>query len=73
MVDIEGGEIDLLASGLPSHVRAVCVETHPAAVGAGRVQDMLMRLGQDGFLIDLMRSRSGVAFLSRDAERQAAF
>ena len=65
MVDIEGGEIQLLASALPAHVRAVCVETHPAVTGDEAKQAMLMHLMRDGFQLDLHESHNDVAFFAR--------
>jgi FkbM family methyltransferase len=65
MVDIEGGEVDLLAFPLPAYVRAVCVETHPAVVGVDAIRALLLRLMTDGFYVDLHESRDDVAFLVR--------
>lgn len=66
MVDIEGGEVELLgAARLPSQVRAVCMETHPGQVGPAATQGLLNKLVGEGFILDLELSRSGVAFLSR--------
>ena len=66
MIDIEGGEVDLLSGNtLPEYVRAVCVEAHPNVVGVARVQDMLVKLIKDGFAIDLQVSHHGVAYLER--------
>jgi FkbM family methyltransferase len=65
LVDIEGGEVDLLAGALPAHVRAVCVETHHDVVGAEAISRMLVVLMNGGFTLDLMLSAVSVAFLSR--------
>ena len=69
MIDIEGGEVELLAPPLPDHVRAVCVETHPRVVDAEALQAMLLSLMATGFRLDLHESREGVAFLAREAGR----
>jgi len=67
MVDIEGGELDLLgATPLPDHVRAVCVELHPDLVGAPPIQGLLVKLISEGFHLDLERSVEWVAFLARE-------
>lgn len=68
MIDIEGGEVDLLdGERLPDCVRAVCLETHPAVVGAAAAQRTLNQLIEDGFMLDLAESGDGVAFLSRES------
>jgi FkbM family methyltransferase len=53
-VDIEGGETDLLLPGaaLPDHVRAMCLELHPAATGVEATRALVGKLLQDGFTID---------------------
>jgi FkbM family methyltransferase len=67
MVDIEGGEVDLLgATRLPDHVRAVCVELHPGRVGAAPIQRLLVKLINEGFQLDLEKSVEWVAFLARE-------
>jgi FkbM family methyltransferase len=68
MVDIEGGEVDLLAQPLPPHVRAVCVETHPAVVGTAALSRMLGTMTSNGFQLDLTQSGCGVAYLDRDVQ-----
>jgi FkbM family methyltransferase len=67
MVDIEGGEVDLLgAAPLPDHVRAVCVELHPGVIGATPIQRLLVKLINEGFHLDLEKSAEWVAFLARE-------
>ena len=66
MLDIEGGEVDLLTQNtLPSHIRAICMETHADAIGRRATQTLLNKLATDGFCLDLELTGSGVAFLSR--------
>lgn len=66
MVDIEGGEIELLGnSALPDHVRAICMEVHPGAAGENATRDLLVKLMREGFSLDLAASGASVAFLSR--------
>ena len=65
MVDIEGGEIELLAPQLPKSVRAICVELHPDVVGAAATQRLLDGLFAQGFLLDVHVSAAGVIFAHR--------
>lgn len=68
MIDIEGGEVELLAhDALPDHVRAVCVETHAQAVGREAIQRLVLGLIGQGFTLDLDRSTRGVAYFEREA------
>jgi len=67
MVDIEGGEVDLLGTApLPDHVRAVCVELHPGVVGATPIQRLLVKLINEGFCLDLEKAVEWVVFLARE-------
>jgi FkbM family methyltransferase len=67
MIDIEGAEVGLLAGvQLPSTVRAICMETHPDVVGATATQNLLRRLMEDGFVLDILASTASVVFLGRD-------
>lgn len=66
VVDIEGGEIDLLATRrLPDHVRAVCVETHPAVTGQEAIDGLVLSMLEQGFGIDLGLSAEHVAVFTR--------
>ena len=65
MIDIEGGEIELLARALPHHVRAVCVETHPAVTGEDALSRTMVSLIEDGFVLDLRSCEQGTAFFRR--------
>jgi FkbM family methyltransferase len=65
IVDIEGGEVELLAGTL-ADVRAICVETHPAVVEPPQMTAMLSALFAQGFELDLANSREVVLYLSRD-------
>ncbi len=67
MIDIEGGEIELLDRSLPAGVRAICMEVHPAIVGHAAVQRLLQGLMAQGFVLDTTISGAQVVFLSRDA------
>jgi FkbM family methyltransferase len=67
LVDIEGGETELLHRTLPAHVRAVCVECHPDTCEPGAISDMFRALLTQGFAIDLATSRQPVFYLERSA------
>lgn len=56
MVDIEGGEIDLLRRPLPDCVTTVCVELHTEAAGIDVQSEMLAALLANGFDLDISRS-----------------
>jgi len=64
-VDIEGGEVDLLSSSLPGHVRAICLEVHPEVAGVSETRAMLGRLIADGFALDTKLSRDDSVFFER--------
>lgn len=64
-VDIEGGEVDLLSSSLPAHIRAICAEVHPQVAGVAPTQAMIGRLIADGFALDTKRSRDDSVFFER--------
>jgi FkbM family methyltransferase len=67
MVDIEGGEIELLGASepIPGEVRAICLELHPRTTGDESIREMLVKLMSQGFTPDLKLSRDDVMFLSR--------
>jgi FkbM family methyltransferase len=51
MMDIEGGERDLLVKKLPSRVRAVVAEYHPHIIGADVVESLWANLESQGFAV----------------------
>jgi FkbM family methyltransferase len=66
MIDIEGGEVDLLASEvLPPHVRAICLEVHPTVTGAPAASALVGRLIDEGFALDFTRSTMNSVYLFR--------
>jgi FkbM family methyltransferase len=65
MLDIEGGEIEVLGAAPPAHVRAVCVEVHPQITGEPAIQDLLAGMIAWGFRLDLMASRERVVYFDR--------
>jgi FkbM family methyltransferase len=69
-IDIEGGEIALFDDfTLPPGVRAICMETHPAAVGVEATQQLIVKLIAQGFALDLDVTHDEVAFFSREARQ----
>ncbi len=66
VVDIEGGEAELLTPPLPASVRAVCVEVHPERIGDAAVEDLIEHLKGQGFILDRRSSGAQVLFLSRE-------
>lgn len=53
MVDIEGGETDLLLDHLPACVQKFCVECHPAVSAPASVTTMLEALLAQRFALNL--------------------
>jgi FkbM family methyltransferase len=51
MMDIEGGERDLLALTLPPRVRAVVAEYHPQIIGTDTVEALWANLESQGFSV----------------------
>jgi FkbM family methyltransferase len=67
MVDIEGGEVELLPHiRIPEHVRALCVEMHPSVVGTCSINDLIVSLIGQGMLIDVYLSGDGSLFFTRE-------
>ncbi len=56
VIDIEGGEVELLEGSQLAGVRAIILETHYGAAGRQPVNRMIGRLYDRGFAIDLSRS-----------------
>jgi FkbM family methyltransferase len=67
LVDIEGGEAELLAPELPTSVRAVCVEVHPNRIGDDAVQRLITYLIDQGFMLDTRLLGWQVLFFVREA------
>ena len=65
MVDIEGGEVDLLRRPLPESVRTVCVELHLEATGASGRSEMFAALLGAGFQLDVSRGDHPVLLFTR--------
>lgn len=65
IVDIEGGETDLLPGPLPACVRKLCVECHPAVSQPAAITAMLVSLLSHGFALSLDNSRPPVLYFER--------
>ena len=67
MVDIEGGETDLLRLPLPDCVTTVCVELHAEATGIDAQSEMVAALIANGFDLDVDGSNSPVLLFRRQS------
>ena len=65
VVDIEGGEAQLLAHADLSGVRKICLEVHPWAIGEDGTRQVLTRLEAAGFSRSGALSTDTVWFMSR--------
>lgn len=65
IVDIEGGETDLLPGPLPDSVRKICVECHPLVSATAAISSMLVALIAERFTLDLEHSRPPVLYFTR--------
>jgi FkbM family methyltransferase len=70
IIDIEGGEIDLLGGADLSPIRLIIMETHYWAAGVEATDRMIRRLIYQGFDIDVSISRDGVIVMRRDRDRR---
>jgi FkbM family methyltransferase len=69
IIDIEGGEIDLLDGADLSPIRLIIMETHYWAAGVEATDKMIRDLIYQGFNIDVSLSRYGVVVLRRDLDK----
>jgi FkbM family methyltransferase len=51
IMDIEGGEYDLLTKPLPLTIRHIVVELHPHIIGVEKIEDIKESLKRDGYII----------------------
>lgn len=65
IVDIEGGEVDLLQGAKIPEIRLIIVEVHYWAVGQEKTDAMIRYLMKIGFNIDLKFTAGGVVVLRR--------
>ncbi len=71
IIDIEGGEYELMRHIDLSSVRKICIETHPHVLGNRRVSEILGWLFDAGFALDFGCMRKNVYYLYRDAGTEA--
>lgn len=65
IIDIEGGEADLLEDADLSQINNIVMETHYRKAGEWRINEMIKTLFYKGFYIDLRSSHSEVLHLYR--------
>lgn len=66
IIDIEGGEYDLLRQACLDPVRKIVIELHPHALGYARISEMLGWLFAAGFALDTSNTRKNVFYLFRE-------
>jgi FkbM family methyltransferase len=66
IMDIEGGEIEILEEANLQGLRAVIFETHEAMVGMKRTNQAIQVSCSQGFVVDFSMSGDGVVVLRRD-------
>lgn len=65
IMDIEGGEIDLLPGADLACVRKICLEVHPEIVGDAAISGVVEGLMHAGFLLHFSRNRKNVLYMER--------
>jgi FkbM family methyltransferase len=65
LMDIEGGEVELLAAELPGFVRAACLEVHPHVVGKDLTDRLIKRLTDQGLIPQPELTAGDVMFFAR--------
>jgi FkbM family methyltransferase len=72
LMDIEGGEIELLDKPLPPHVRKLVVEIHPNVVGPEKIVALMGRLAAQGFeAVEAASEGRVLAFVRARAQERA--
>jgi len=69
IVDVEGGEYELLRNADLSGVSKLCLEIHPDVLGNERVSEMFARLIGSGLTLDFTLMRKNVFYFYRPASR----
>ena len=69
IVDVEGGEYELLRNADLSVVSKLCLEIHPDVLGNARVSELFAGLIEGGLALDFGLMRKNVFFFYRPASR----
>ena len=67
IVDIEGGEYELLRHAHLDPIRKIVIEVHPHVLGHHRISEMLGWLIAAGFALDFGSTRKNVLYLFKEA------
>lgn len=67
IMDIEGGEIELLPGAKMESIRKICLEVHPEIVGDKPISDLVAGLIDAGFTLHFSRTRKNVVYFERTA------
>lgn len=67
IVDVEGGEYELLRHADLACVAKLCLEVHPDVLGNARLSELFARLVCVGLALDFSLMRKGVFYFSREA------
>ena len=70
IVDVEGGEYELLRDATLAGVAKLCLEVHPDVLGNARVSELFAALIGAGFALDFTLMRKNVFFFTREARGQ---
>ncbi|EKE68871.1 FkbM family methyltransferase [Oceanibaculum indicum P24] len=65
IMDIEGGEVDLLPGADLTCVQKICLEVHPEIVGDAAISGVVRGLMEAGFLLHFSRNRKNVIYMER--------
>lgn len=65
IMDIEGGETDLLPGADLTCVQKICLEVHPEIVGDAAISGVVRGLMEAGFLLHFSRNRKNVIYMER--------
>jgi len=66
IVDIEGGEYDLLRHADLTHVEKIVIEVHPHALGYTKISEIFGWLFDAGFALDTSNPRKNVFYLFKE-------
>lgn len=66
IVDVEGGECELLGAADLLTVSKLCLEVHPQILGNAALSDLFVSLVRSGFSLDFSLMRKNVFYFQRD-------